>query len=309
MGLLSEIQQSLLQGDPLGPVLLKFRFLVARLGSAELEDWVRFETDGYPKDVAVPEYRKFPVSYTGNFNGSYGRMVSDFPILPYLIAQHAGEDWLTHHERQSVSAIEELANRAGAQNKNPEIEAANLVILLSDKVLSGMYCHGVHGIVSSALMVQMISTVRTRILDLTLGFERKLPESMKIVAGSSPIEKSPEREMVVNNITHQVFHGPVGSNIGSAGEVGNINSTVTLGNAAELEEYLVQGGILRGDAQELCEIAAAEKPLNDKSPFGPKAMKWIENNITKAMSGVWKVTSPVAMALLTTALEKFYGLK
>jgi hypothetical protein len=54
MPLLNDIQQDILEDKPLAPILLKLRFLASRLGSDALEDWVRFEIDGYGEETEVP---------------------------------------------------------------------------------------------------------------------------------------------------------------------------------------------------------------------------------------------------------------
>ena len=54
MSLLHQIQESVVQeGCDLGSVLLKLRLLAARLGSDVLEEWVKHESEGYPKDAEV----------------------------------------------------------------------------------------------------------------------------------------------------------------------------------------------------------------------------------------------------------------
>ena len=59
MSLLREIQASLMQqGQDIGPIVLKLRFLASRLGSGLLEEWVKHESEGYPGSVAIPDYRK-----------------------------------------------------------------------------------------------------------------------------------------------------------------------------------------------------------------------------------------------------------
>jgi hypothetical protein len=63
MSLLHDIQAAVLQeGTDLGPILLKVRLLAARLGSQPLADWVKHESEGYPAEAAVPDYRIIPVS-------------------------------------------------------------------------------------------------------------------------------------------------------------------------------------------------------------------------------------------------------
>lgn len=55
MGLLSEIQASLMQqGQEIGPILLKLRFLASRLRSGPLEEWVKHESEGYPELLTFP---------------------------------------------------------------------------------------------------------------------------------------------------------------------------------------------------------------------------------------------------------------
>jgi hypothetical protein len=195
MGLLSDIQVALLNEQPIGPILLRLRFLAARLGSGTLEEWIKYESEGYPSGVPVPEYRKFGVFYTGSFNGSFGRVVSNIPIPPYLIAEHAGESWLVHEERQSVSAIEDLIAASAKTGSHLGTNAANLVMLLSNKVFSGMACHSVHGNISRSALVEMLGVLRARVLELTLGLEKNVPGSGEIAAGQASQPAEPERRL------------------------------------------------------------------------------------------------------------------
>ncbi|WP_428542906.1 hypothetical protein [Profundibacter sp.] len=43
--------------------MLKLRFLASRLGSDPLAEWVRFESEGYPNDAELPDYRILGVTY------------------------------------------------------------------------------------------------------------------------------------------------------------------------------------------------------------------------------------------------------
>ncbi len=63
MSLLHDIQAAVLrENSDLGPILLQVRLLAARLGSEPLAEWVRHESDGYPKAADLPEYPVIPVS-------------------------------------------------------------------------------------------------------------------------------------------------------------------------------------------------------------------------------------------------------
>ena len=73
MNLLYDIQSAVLDKDAeLGPILLKVRLLAARLGSQPLADWVKYESEGYPSEAPVPDYRIIPVTYTATFSGPFG---------------------------------------------------------------------------------------------------------------------------------------------------------------------------------------------------------------------------------------------
>jgi AbiTii len=93
MALLTEIQASLMQqGQQIGPILLKLRFLASRLGSGPLEEWVKHESEGYPRATEVPDYRRIAVSYTGTFFGPFGSGIENAPIPPFLIEKFCGKN-------------------------------------------------------------------------------------------------------------------------------------------------------------------------------------------------------------------------
>jgi hypothetical protein len=62
MTLLEDIQSSAIDGkSDLATILRKCKLLAARLGSQPLEDWVLWESNGYPNGVTVPDYRIWPL--------------------------------------------------------------------------------------------------------------------------------------------------------------------------------------------------------------------------------------------------------
>ena len=84
MSLLQKIQESVVnEKADLGSILLKLRLLASRLGSDLLEEWVKHEAEGYPKDIDVPSYRVVSVSYRGSFSGSFGAAINNAQIPPY----------------------------------------------------------------------------------------------------------------------------------------------------------------------------------------------------------------------------------
>ena len=112
MSLLQQIQESVVQeGGDLGSILLKLRLLAARLGSETLEEWVKHESEGYPKDADVPAYRIVGVTYRGTFSGAFGSGINNAQIPPYLIEKHAGESWTKYEVRESIAAVDEMVKK------------------------------------------------------------------------------------------------------------------------------------------------------------------------------------------------------
>jgi len=206
MALLSDIQQDILENKPLAPILLKLRFLASRLGSDILEDWVRFELDGYADETEVPSYRKLGVQYTASFLGSLGREMRNAPIPPYAIEKFAGEQWLTAVEKQSVAAIESLLAKT-ADGGGLQIDASNLILLLQGNMYPGMNCVSVTGKISIASVVGLLGSVRSRVLELTIQLEKSAPIAATITLGKTVENPTAEGAGNVTTITNQVVYG------------------------------------------------------------------------------------------------------
>lgn len=306
MSLLREIQTSVLSGNEIGPILLKLRFLAARLGSVTLEEWVRHESEGYPHDVDVPNYRKIPVSYVGNFSGPFGSGIRNAPIPPYLIEKFAGEKWTLFELRQGVSAIDDLL-KTGKEGGNLHINASNLILLLQGKVYEGYACNSVEGTISKANLAELQNAVRNRILELTLEIEKSVPSSAEIGIGP-PVEAKMKDKEAVTQITQHIIHGNV-TTISNSGSHAHINVSIAQGDKSALIKALTDGGIPKEDADELAAIIEAEAPESKDEPFGTKTKAWITKNLGKAASGGWKIGISVATSLITEAALRYYGLK
>lgn len=306
MGLLSDIQAGLLEGQGLAPILLKLRFLASRLGSEALEEWVRYESEGYPPDAEVPPYRRFNVSYTASFHGAYGKQITNAQIPPLVVAQTAGEDWLQHDERQGIGAIEELLNATEKSKSNLAIDASNLIVLFGNRVYTGMYCNSVQASVSRGFIVSAIDNLRARILELTIQLEKSAPEIAAISVSSPNDGSAKEFATVVNYITNNTVHGNQNStNISNNGDGATFNISVAQGDVGALQKALGEAGLDESEAKEFSELVASEKPESDREPFGKKAKAWLAKNLV-AVSG--KVGIAVAAKLIAGAVAAFYGL-
>ena len=92
LSLLEEIQTSAVDADcDLGTILRKCKLLAARLDSKPLEDWLLWESNGYPNEQDVPEYRVWQTTLKGHFTGYFGSALNNAPIpMVCLPEDHRG---------------------------------------------------------------------------------------------------------------------------------------------------------------------------------------------------------------------------
>lgn len=307
MSLLHGIQAAVLdENTDLAPILLKLRLLAARIGSQPLADWVKHESEGYPQDSDVPDYRIFPVSYTGTFSGPFGSGIRNAPISTYLIKKFAGESWVHYEMRQSIAAVDDLLG-SSEKGGSLQINASNLILLLQGKVYEDYACNEVKGTFSRSSLAAIRHAVRSRVLELTIELEKSVPQASSIELGKGePI--SGRNAAVATQIAQQIIYGNVTS-IAATGEGARINVAVGERDSGSLLKFLTDSGFPEADARELAQIAATEEPESASEPMGSKARDWLVKNLKKAADGTWKMGLAVATDVVKEALLKFYGLK
>jgi hypothetical protein len=152
MGLLSDIQTILLDGGSLATALLKMRVLAARLESGELAEWVRFEAEGYPKGVGLPEYRRLPVSYYGTFFGPFQSQIKNAPIPNAIIYAIIGEHALRQSITDSVAGVERLVQMASKEGVLTT-SCADYALEIQGNLYPDYTCNSINGKISAALSV------------------------------------------------------------------------------------------------------------------------------------------------------------
>lgn len=307
MSLLHEIQAAVLQeGSDLGPILLKLRLLAARIGSQPLAEWVKHESEGYPCDAELPDYRFIPVSYTANFSGPFGSGIKNAPIPPYLVKALAGEHWVRHEMRESIAAVDDLL--ANAENGGHlTIDAADLILMLQGKVYSDYACHSVTGSIARSSLATIRHAVRSRVLELTLELEKSVPDAAAVAMGPAALPSAPSAA-AATQIAQQIIYGNFTS-IAATGDGATIQVAVAPHDARSLAKFLTGSGMAEEDAQELSRLAASEEPESNEEPMGPQVRNWLVENLKKAAAGTWKMGVSVAMDVVKEALLKYYGLK
>ncbi len=237
MSLLHEIQNDLLQEEvALSSVILKLRLLAAKLGSHELEEWVKYESEGYPADVKVPEYREIGLTYKGTFFGYAGSQIRNATIPPQIIRELAGEKFLTYEMRDSIASVENLIT--GSKNGLLHLNISDLTLVLAEKVYEGYYCNEVMASFGTVRLSEIKQHVKNKILELTIELEKKAPEVSSISIGAKPKEIKQE---TVQQITQQIFNGSVGTAVASL-QNSNIQNNFSQALDELQKQYLEQLG-------------------------------------------------------------------
>ena len=179
-------------------------------------------------------------------------------------------------------------------------------MLLQGKVYEGYACNDVSGSISPTSLYEIQQAVRSRILELTIEFERSVPGAAHVAFGTTRTEKKDAEQ--VQQISQQIIYGNVSTAVaGGAGS--RVSVAVNERDSESFINHLVESGIPEKDATELAEIIATEEPSSIEEPFGQKAKKWLGSNLKKAAEGTWGVGVSVATKVLTEAALKYYGLK
>lgn len=302
MPLLEEIQTAAVDGNSdLGALLRKCKVLAARLGSQPLENWLLWESNGYPEDVEVPDYRVWPLEIKGHFAGPFQSGLRNVPIPLLCIPEQIRKNWERYECRQSLVSIEAILKRS--PDRPAEVPTGNLALILGGKVYSGYNCMQAWGEVGSTDLIELLNAVRNRVLDFALAIGKEAPTAGEAV-GSSATGIAPAK---VTQIFNTTVYG------GSATLVGaSHNSPLTLNivdnNFESLKKALQQQAISDEDIAELEKAVESDDRPGSKQRFGPKVSSWIGKMVRKAADGTWNVGLGTAGNLLAQAISKFYGL-
>ncbi len=297
MGLLEDIQIAAVDGrSDLGGILRKCKLLAARLDSKPLEEWLVWESSGYPEGVKVPEYRIWPLVIRANFVGSFGRQAQDVEVPPACLPKSVRE-WADAFEcRESISTIERML--AKSKDDKFTLNQGNLPLVIQGKVFPEYNCIQAWAEFSAANFEEVANSVRNRVLDFSLALGKE-PGAEATSAGSQAAPIDPSRVSQIFNMT--IY--------GSAQVVGSANNSafslnVGKDDLASLEAFMKHQGVQESDRAELRDAVRSEPTMAKGGQFGPKVSSWIAHMMRKAADG----SLTVAGNLLVKAILNYYGL-
>jgi hypothetical protein len=197
--LLRQIQNEVAQADSdLGAVLRKCKILAARLKSSEFAQWISWELEGYPDGQPVPKYRKLAAQYFANFMNA-GWTANKQPFLWPALGKDVYEKLNPVEFRDGIAKVQALVG--GGVVPRPE-----LGLLVQGKMFPDLNCVGSWMEIGGNEFQQLLSAVRTRVLDFVLEIEAANPD-----AGEAPPDAQPVPADKLQTIINNTFHAPVGN--------------------------------------------------------------------------------------------------
>lgn len=303
MSLLEEIQLAAVDGTTnLAVLLRKLKLFAARVGSQPIEDWVQFESNGYPDGAAVPDYRVWSLHLKGHFSGLAGSGLRNAPIPMACIPKAVRSSYMHYECRASIASIEDTLQRSDRET-TIELSTGDLSLALGMKVYNYMNCVQVWAEFSTMNFVEVSNAVRNRVLDLAVALWREFPEAGNVGAPRS----QPAEVERVTHIFNTVVTGGAASIVGVANNSSVVANAVT-GDVVAMTQALSANGVALDDIEVLVLAIQAEPVALLDGKFGPRVSSWISGMVGKAASGAWNIGLGAAGSVLATVIGKYYGL-
>lgn len=290
--LLRQIQEDAVSTTvPVSEVLRRCQILAARLKITELDEWVRYELNGYPPDLELPDYRICYGIARGHFTGAFGSGIRN-AVLPARNLPKEYRQWGRQvNLRQPIATLQDLAGTDDISFPWP----GDLIA----RVQHDFYEHYVLAQAWLSLgrssFVGVIETVRNRILSFALDAEQYVTSDEKTQSASSARELS--------QVFHTTIYGDVG-NLGQGSETIVQHSGVS---AQDLSTLLAELRKIEVPSEDLEALRTAIAD-DGTAKFGSNVSRWMENMIGKAASGAWSMTLTTATTVLPKLLLRYYGL-
>lgn len=305
MTLLDEIQTATVDANSdLGTILRKCKLLAARLDNEPFKEWLTWEANGYPDGAVVPDYRVWSLQLKGHFSGWGGSGIQNAPIPLALVPKKARESYERYQCRQSVASIEALVGKSKKDGGTMKIDTGDLALVLGQKVYQGQNCVMAWGECAEGRLIEILNSVRNRLLDFTLAIQREAPG----VGGSGQDGSGGIKPEKMAQIFNTIVYGGSANLVGTA-----IDSTMTFNISAKdfqsLERVLEQAGVQTTDLTDLKGALESEDTKNPNEGFGPKVSGWIAKMIQKkTANGSWQIGLGVGGNLSARAISKYYGI-
>jgi len=301
MKLIDEIIDILSSDNPdLNNALFKTKVLLHRLGEDEAISWVNSELNGYPSIDTVPEYRKLEISVYADVTNGYW-YYNDRPLPLSHLNEKLRNNLETSYLLQSIAVIESYAKD---EKDLKTTISPELFPTLGKCLTEGYYVDRAWGKTSLGSMLQVVTEVRSRLLDFILELSEKLPEELDV---SEMKEKS--KEIGTADLFNNAVFGDNTTIVVGSHNIQNIQNLVVKDDFESLSTFFRKNQIEESDLQDLKAAINNDhgSPEHSEKKFGKNVRAWISSMLVKATESAWNVNLGIASSLIANALNAYYG--
>lgn len=303
MKLISDIINELMNIDQsLSGPLLKTKVLATRIDNTALLLWVNGELNGYADTTNLPEYRVSSGSLFGTYQNGAG-LYKNVAIPIPNIANDIYTKIVKTTVNDGVSALEKLS---GQSNLGMAVNDATKSLLEYETRAAGNHYYqilNIHLKFSTTLFENILSTVRSKLLEFMLELEKQFGEETKI-------EDLKTQNTAITHIMNTTINNHGDANVINTGSDATINTNnqISKGNKDILTDTLKKNGVADEDIRELLSVVD-EKKTNISDQYNPSVKNWMAKMFSKALDSSWQIGIGTAGGVLADALAVHYGLK
>lgn len=176
MDILRVIKEQILDDSiKLSSILRKVRVLADTTKTKTLENWVKFEINGYQNIQDVPEYRTFSVISYGCFSGPFQLGIKDIPLNLYILPKEIRRIYETVYVSDGIRSIEILVDDKRKDLR--KVWPQHIVAEFQDKFMRHMNLYYAYQSFSSHLLEQVLESTRNRLLEFILELINAKPKT------------------------------------------------------------------------------------------------------------------------------------
>jgi hypothetical protein len=302
MHLVDEIIEILSSTSPnLENALFKAQVLAHRLGEQEMKQWVSNELKGYPDKEALPNYRILYVTVMASFSNGVVRY-NDQP-LPMMGVEKRIRDRLEIRKvSESIAVVSEWAKR---DTDLALVIAPEYYAHIKSGIDRSFEIERAWGKHSVGAMLQVVTEVRSRLLELALQVADRIPQD-------PPPEKikAVSQEVAVSEIFRNAVFGSNTTIVVGSGSITGVTNNVTTNDIGSLVAALQAHGVQASDLDALkiaIQSDANSKEVENKK-LGPFVRNWMGGMVAKAGTVSWEIGVSTAGSVLASAICSYYGI-
>ena len=301
MHLLDEIINLLSSSSPnLEDALFKAQVLAHRLGEQEMKQWVTNELKGYPDREHLPDYRVLHVTVMANLSNGVVRY-TDQPLPMMGVDRKLRDKLEIRRVYESIAVVAEWAKRD-----------TDLAIVIAPEYFGHMKkgidrnfeierAWGKHSV---GAMLQVVTEVRSRLLELALQVSDRIPQEPRPEA-----IRGVAQEVAVSEIFRNAVFGSNTTIVVGGGSIQGVTNSITINDRGSLLAALRTHGVQDADLEVLKHALDADESSDEvqHKKIGPSVRQWIGNMVAKAGTGAWEVSVATAGGVLAAAIASYYG--